>query len=140
LSNAPEWSGSVSADYQFATGRVGTASLRGDVSWQSRVFFTPFNTSIETQPAYGRVHLRGGFEPRSRRWEIAVYARNVGNEPYITGAMAPNVGFPASSGRPGERASGARSSRFAADTSRLAGSQSCLLTPGDGRERLRRPS
>ena len=43
LSNAPEWSGSVSAVYEFATGRVGTASLRGDVSWQSRVFFTPFN-------------------------------------------------------------------------------------------------
>ena len=102
LSGAPEWSGSVSAVYEFATGRVGTASLRGDVSWQSRVFFTPFNTSIETQPAYGLVHLRAGFEPRSHRWEVAVYARNVGNEAYITGALAPNVGFPASSGRPGE--------------------------------------
>jgi iron complex outermembrane receptor protein len=102
LSNAPEWSGSVSAIYEFATGRAGTVSLRGDASWQSRVFFTPFNTSIETQPAYGLVHLRVGFEPRSRRWEVAVYARNVGNEAYITGAMAPNVGFPASSGRPGE--------------------------------------
>ena len=45
---------------------------------------------------------RAGFEPRSHRWELAVYARNVGNQAYITGAMAPNVGFPASSGRPGE--------------------------------------
>ena len=102
LSNAPDWSASVSAVYEFATGRAGTASLRSDVSWQSRVFFTPFNTSIETQPAYGLVHLRAGFEPRSHRWEVAVYARNVSNEAYITGAMAPNVGFPASSGRPGE--------------------------------------
>ena len=79
LNNAPEWSGSVSAVYEFATGRAGTASLRGDVSWQSRVFFTPFNTPIETQRAYGLVHLRAGFEPRSHRWEVAVYARNVGN-------------------------------------------------------------
>jgi iron complex outermembrane recepter protein len=102
LSNAPEWSGSVSAVYQLATGRVGTTSLRGDVSWQSRAFFTPFNTSIETQPAYGLVHVRAGFESRSHRWEVAIYARNVGNQEYITGATAPNVGFPASSGRPGE--------------------------------------
>ena len=94
LSNAPEWSGSVSAVYEFATGRAGTASLRGDVSWQSRAFFTPFNTSIETQPAYGLVHLRAGFEPRSHRWEVAVYARNVGNEAYITGAMAPQRRLP----------------------------------------------
>ena len=66
------------------------------------MFFTPFNDAIETQPAYGLVHLRAGFEPRSHRWEIAVYARNVGNREYITGATAPNVGLPAFSGRPGE--------------------------------------
>ena len=66
LNNAPEWSGSGSAVYEFATGRRGTVRLRGDVSWQSRVFFTPFNNAIETQPAYGLVHLRAGFEPRSR--------------------------------------------------------------------------
>jgi iron complex outermembrane recepter protein len=102
LSNAPEWSGSVSAVYELTTGRAGTASLRGDVSWQGRVFFTPFNTPIETQPSYGLVHLRAGFEPRSHRWEVAVYARNLGNEAYITGAMAPNVGFPASVGHPAE--------------------------------------
>ena len=66
----------VSAVYELATGRAGTASVRGDVSWQSRVFFTPVNDTIETQRAYGLVHLRAGFEPPSRRWEIAVYVRN----------------------------------------------------------------
>ena len=49
LNNAPEWSGSGSAVYELAIGRAGTASLRGDVSWQGRVFFSPFNTAIETQ-------------------------------------------------------------------------------------------
>ena len=78
LNNAPEWSGSGSAVYELATGRAGTASVRGDVSWQSRVFFTPVNDAIETQRAYGLLHLRAGFEPRSRRWEIAVYVRNAG--------------------------------------------------------------
>ena len=115
LNNAPEWSGSVSAVYEFATGRAGTASLRGDVSWQSRVFFTPFNDAIETQPAYGLVHLRAGFEPRSHRWEVAVYARNLGNRGYITGARRRTSASPRSPAVPASRATGARSSRFAAE-------------------------
>ena len=74
--------------------------MRGDVSWQSRVFFTPVNDTIETQRAYGLVHLRAGFEPPSRRWEMAVYVRNLGNQDYITGTA--NVPIPAFTGRPGD--------------------------------------
>ena len=114
LNNAPEWSGSGSAVYELATGRAGTASVRGDVSWQSRVFFTPVNDAIETQRAYGLVHLRAGFEPRSRRWEMAVYVRNVGNRGYITG-YARTSRCLRSPAVPASRATGARSSRFAAD-------------------------
>jgi iron complex outermembrane recepter protein len=100
LNNAPEWSGGGSAVYEFATGRAGTASVRGDVSWQSRVFFTPVNDAIETQHEYALLHLRSGFEPKSRRWEIAVYVRNLGNQEYITGTA--NVPLTAYTGRPGE--------------------------------------
>ena len=63
LNNAPEWSGAGSAVYEFPTRRAGTASLRADLSWQSQVFFTPVNDAIETQRAYGLVHLRAAFEP-----------------------------------------------------------------------------
>ena len=101
LNNAPAWSGSGSAGYELAAGSTGTASVRGDVSWQSRVFFTPFNDAIESQRAYGLVHLRAGFEPRSRRWELAVYARNLRNREYVTG-IANAVQLPAIIGRPGE--------------------------------------
>ena len=101
LNNAPEWSGSGSAAYEFAAGRTGTGSVRGDVSWQSGVFFTPFNDALETQRAYRLVHLRAGFAPRSRRWELAVYARNLRNRDYITGALT-NATLPAIVGRPGE--------------------------------------
>jgi iron complex outermembrane receptor protein len=101
LNNAPAWSGSSSASYELAAGSAGTVTLRGDVSWQSRVFFTPFNNAIDSQEAYGLVHLRAGFEPRSRRWELAVYLRNAGQREYITGT-ATNVMLPAFNGRPGE--------------------------------------
>jgi iron complex outermembrane recepter protein len=100
LNNAPQWSGGGSAVYELPTGRLGTASARGDVSWQSRVFFNPFNDDIETQRPYGLVHLRAGFEPRSRRWQMAIYVRNVGNREYIIGTA--NVPLPAYTGHPGE--------------------------------------
>jgi iron complex outermembrane receptor protein len=100
LTNAPEWSGSISAVYQLATGGAGTASVRSDVSWQSRVFFTPVNDAIETQRAYGLLRLRAGFEPKNRRWEVAVYVRNLANQEYITGTG--NVPPTAITGRPGD--------------------------------------
>ena len=100
LNNAPEWSGGGSAVYEIGTGRAGTAFVRGDATWQSRVFFTPVNDAIETQRAYGLVHLRAGFEPKTRRWEIAVYVRNLGNQEYITGTY--NVPPTAITGHPGE--------------------------------------
>jgi iron complex outermembrane receptor protein len=100
LNNAPEWSGSGSAVYEFAAWQRGTVRLRGDVSWQSRVFFTPSNDAIETQGGYGLVRLRAGFEPRTERWEIAVYMRNVANTDYITATA--NHPIPAYAARPGE--------------------------------------
>ncbi|HET7747367.1 MAG TPA: TonB-dependent receptor [Vicinamibacteria bacterium] len=100
LNNAPEWSLGQSAIYDFDAGRAGTVSLRGDLSWRSRVFFTAFNDAIETQGAHALVHLRAGFEPSSRRWEIALYARNVGNREYVTGTA--NLSENAITGRPGD--------------------------------------
>ena len=60
LNNAPEWSGSGSVAYEFAMGRAGLASVCGDVAWQSRVFFTAFNDSVQTQDKYGLVQCRAG--------------------------------------------------------------------------------
>ncbi len=101
LTYVPTWAGSGSAVYQIPIGHAGTTSLRGDVSWQDRVFSTAFNDEVESQGAYGLVHVRAAFEPPSRRWELAFYARNVGNQPYVTGINT-GAAFPAYNGRPGE--------------------------------------
>jgi iron complex outermembrane receptor protein len=100
LNNAPEWSGSGSAAFEFATGRAGFASVRCDVSGQSRVFFAPIDTAIHTQAPYALVHLRTGFEPHHRRWELSVFVRNLANQAYITSTA--DVALPAYTGRPGE--------------------------------------
>jgi iron complex outermembrane receptor protein len=101
LTYVPEWAGSGSAVYQFAVGKVGTTSLRGDLSWQGRVFYSAFNDLVESQGMYGLVHLRVAYEPSNKRWELAFYARNLGDQPYVTG-MNSGAAFPGYNGRPGE--------------------------------------
>ena len=101
LREAPKWSGSGAAIYEFKPGAIGTVSLRSDVSWQSRVFFTPVNDAVQSQTAYALVHARASLVPRSRRWEASVYVRNLGRQEYVTGTWLATRQI-AISGRPGE--------------------------------------
>jgi iron complex outermembrane receptor protein len=100
LREAPKWSGSGAAIYEFKPGAIGTVSVRSDVSWQSRVFFTPGNDAVQSQPAYALVHARTMFVPRTRRWEVSVYVQNLGRQEYVTGTWVATRGV-AISGRPG---------------------------------------
>jgi iron complex outermembrane receptor protein len=100
LANAPAWSGGTSVVAEFDVGSLAIASLRADVSWQSRVFFSPFNDRVETQEPYALAHLRAAWAPRHRTWELAVFARNLGNRGYVTGTFTAPV--TAVGGRPGE--------------------------------------
>jgi iron complex outermembrane receptor protein len=101
LRDAPTWSGSGSAIYEFQPAGIGTVSLRGDVSWQRRVFFSPSNDALQSQPAYALVNARATFAPRSRRWQASVYVRNLGRQEYVTSTWTASSGA-AISGRPGE--------------------------------------
>jgi outer membrane receptor for ferric coprogen and ferric-rhodotorulic acid len=76
-------------------------SVRGDVSWQSRVFFSPFSDAVQSQAAYALVHARASFVPPSRHWEASVYVRNLGRQEYLTATWTASGGA-AISGRPGE--------------------------------------
>ena len=90
---------STSSQPGSAGGSACVAMSRGRAVCSSR----RSTTAIETQTGYGLVRLRAGFEPRSSRWELAVYVRNIGNTEYITGTA--NVPIPAFTARPGDRAS-----------------------------------
>ena len=113
LNNAPAWSGSHSIVYDVNSFKAGTITLRGDVSWQSRVFFSAFNDAIETQGGYALLQMRAGFQPPNRRWELAIYARNLANREYITGTatfLVNSIG-----GRPGDPRHWERSSSCVTD-------------------------
>ena len=100
LNNAPEWSGRVWIDWTRAIGGAISMSLRADSTWKTTVFFTPFNDSIQQQRPLGLLDISAELGPTRRRWSVAVYARNLTNEDYITGSTGSPL--PAIGGRPGD--------------------------------------
>jgi iron complex outermembrane receptor protein len=99
LNNAPEWAGRLWIEWNGNVGRSRRVSIASDATAQSTVFYTPFNDSIQQQPAYGLFGARAEYGPGNRRWTLAAYARNLTNTNYITAAFGtpPN----AFGGRPG---------------------------------------
>lgn len=100
LNNSPEWSARAWVDWTTDVGSAGSVSLRADSRWKSTVFFSPFNDNIERQRPVALLDVSVEFGPRQRRWSIAMFARNLTNEDYITGSAATPP--PAVGGRPGD--------------------------------------
>jgi iron complex outermembrane receptor protein len=99
LNNAPVWSGRGWAEWTRGAWRAGTLSVLAEVLWQSTAFFTPFNDGIQRQSPYALVNVTGEFRPRRGPWTVSVYARNIGNQDYVTGTFSSPP--PAIGGRPG---------------------------------------
>lgn len=100
LNNAPEWSGRVWFEWLLPLTPAASLSLLADSTWQTTAFFTPFNDAVQRQASYALLGGSAEFRPMHRRWSLAVYARNLTNEQYITGTFG--TAAPAIGGRPGE--------------------------------------
>jgi iron complex outermembrane receptor protein len=98
LNNAPEWSGRLWLEWNGRIVRAGTLRLRAESSWQSTVFFTPFNDAIQRQRGYGVLDASAELAPR-HWWAVSLYGRNLTNQDYITGTFSTPP--PAIGGRPG---------------------------------------
>jgi iron complex outermembrane receptor protein len=99
LSNAPTWSGRLWLQWRGAIGGALLAA-RAETRAQATVFFTPFNDEVQRQRPYGLLDLSAQLRTRSGHWSVAVFARNLTNEDYITGTFSSPP--PAIGGRPGE--------------------------------------
>ena len=100
LNNAPVWSGRAWTEWTAGIGAVGVLSLRAESTWQSTVFFTPFNGSVERQAPYGLLGVSAEFAPHQQHWSISAYARNLTDENYVTGTFSTPV--TAIGGRPAD--------------------------------------
>ncbi|PAX06765.1 TonB-dependent receptor [Sphingomonas lenta] len=80
---APEWTASGGIEYAFDLGG-GKLTPRGDVRYQSRTFFSPFNLPLEQQEGYALFSARVTFTDASDRFSIAVFGDNLTDEEYYT--------------------------------------------------------
>jgi iron complex outermembrane receptor protein len=100
LNNVPEWSGRLWLEWNRDLPGATSLSILADARRQSTVFFTPFNDTIQRQPAYGLLDVSAEFGPQHRRWSLSAYSRNLTNAGYITGTFG--TPLPAIGGRPGD--------------------------------------
>ena len=100
LNNAPEWSGRVWLEWNPNAGGSRALSFRADTTWQTTVFFNPFNDTIQRQSPYALVDLSAEFSPVRCCWSVSAFARNLTGRDYITGSFG--TPQPAIGGRPGE--------------------------------------
>ena len=66
----------------------GTAYLRGEYYWQSRIYFDPTNVAIMSQGAYDLVNLGVGWNSTASGWGVQLLAKNVTQRRYYATVTA----------------------------------------------------
>lgn len=90
---APEWTGSLSLNYQAPIG--GKVVLDGSVSarYSSEYFLNGLSNPIAVQDAYTSLDATLALRSSDERWEIALIGKNLTDEYVLTSAIdAPNTG------------------------------------------------
>jgi iron complex outermembrane receptor protein len=89
LVNAPEWSMTVGAGYEFDLRDLGSLALRVDWSWWDEQFNDAVNDPRVRQPAYDVLNASITLRSRDERWLLSLASRNLLDETYlITGNSA----------------------------------------------------
>jgi len=86
--NAPEWSASVFANFERPVGRLPHFDLpllgfvRGDWSFQSKIFLQQDLDPNLIQPGYGLLNLRTGLRTEDEHWEVTFGVQNVTDQDF----------------------------------------------------------
>jgi len=78
LPQAPDYTIDLSAQYSFDLAD-GSLTLRGESSWSDRVYFSPFNRDVVSQPAY---NVQNAFVTYKNEGglRLTAFIRNIGNK------------------------------------------------------------
>jgi iron complex outermembrane receptor protein len=93
LPNAPDLSGTFSADWEAAEFHGAGLLLHVDGSYVGKQFFEPFNLDRLAQPAYTLVNARVAVHGGDDRWEVAAWGKNLTDKFYLTTAADLLSGF-----------------------------------------------
>lgn len=93
LSNAPNITGSIAADFDLFDTDAGKVTLHGDLSYASDQWFEIFNVPRLEQNSYTLVNARLGYRAPSDRFGVALWAKNVFDKFYYTSRIDLRSGF-----------------------------------------------
>lgn len=85
--HSPDWQVSGGAEYRIPS-QIGTFSLRGEVSWTDKVYFTAFNRPELSEDDRTLVNGFITFTDKSERWLVTLYGRNL-TDKFYKSAMYP---------------------------------------------------
>lgn len=77
---APEWSGTVYAQYEYQLGHNLMLSLRGDASYKDDYYTDADLDPNSLQESFWKYNARIGLSDLGGRWEVAAYGRNLTDE------------------------------------------------------------
>ncbi len=81
---SPDFTGALTADYQFDLGGRGSLTIGGDYSYRTKQFFSPANLASPGlyQPGYGLGNAHITYTPRRGNFDLTAFVRNMGDEKY----------------------------------------------------------
>ena len=84
LPNAPKFSFGAGFSYGIPIG-PGKVVLDGDVAYQSKVYFTPFNIDVVSRPSNTKLNAFLTYE--GDNWSASIYGRNLTNKTTVANAL-----------------------------------------------------
>ncbi|KRB82383.1 TonB-dependent receptor [Sphingomonas sp. Root710] len=95
LSQAPDFTAYFGAQYHVPS-RLGEFTLRGEVAWRDRVYFTPFNLKYVSQAANAKVNAFLNWAADDGHWTGSLFVKNLTNKTVVGNALVSSsvVGFP----------------------------------------------
>lgn len=84
LPRAPRWTLSGYAAYSFTLPGESSLTLRGDVRYQSKTFFTQFNRPTISQEGYAVADARLTWTSANEAFSVGVWVKNIFDKEYFT--------------------------------------------------------
>ena len=82
MPQAPDFSITVAAEYDWAAWDAGRLTLRGEFRYQSMIFFNTFQDPVVSQDGYSLFNARLAFESANGRWSASVFVKNLTDKLY----------------------------------------------------------
>jgi iron complex outermembrane receptor protein len=88
LDAAPHVTAFLAAQRNWDLPNGDSVYLRGEYSWQTRVYYDPTNVNILSQGAYGIGNMSLGYNLADGGWQAQLWVKNIADKGYIISAAA----------------------------------------------------